>query len=191
MSTQRSLRGTLRLAALALAVAATPLAAQQTQATAPVSLQSLVTKDLDTLEEKFVGLLQAMPTDSLDWRPAEGVRSVRELFGHVAGGNYFLSTFVGAQVPADVQSRYANPQAYESIQDRAELLQLLRSSFAHARRVIGDLPDERLAATIRMFGQESTVGEAALLLATHNHEHLGQAIAYARSVGVTPPWSGN
>jgi hypothetical protein len=26
-------------------------------------------------------------------------------------------------------------------------------------------------------------------LATHAHEHLGQAIAYARSVGTVPPWS--
>ena len=28
-----------------------------------------------------------------------------------------------------------------------------------------------------------------MLFVTHNHEHLGQMIAYARSVGVTPPWT--
>jgi uncharacterized damage-inducible protein DinB len=27
------------------------------------------------------------------------------------------------------------------------------------------------------------------LLATHNHEHLGQMIAYARMNGIAPPWS--
>jgi uncharacterized damage-inducible protein DinB len=27
------------------------------------------------------------------------------------------------------------------------------------------------------------------MLVTHMHEHLGQSIAYARSIGVTPPWS--
>jgi hypothetical protein len=27
------------------------------------------------------------------------------------------------------------------------------------------------------------------MTATHLHEHLGQLIAYARSNGVTPPWS--
>jgi hypothetical protein len=28
-----------------------------------------------------------------------------------------------------------------------------------------------------------------LIVVTHAHEHLGQAIAYARSNGITPPWS--
>jgi len=26
-------------------------------------------------------------------------------------------------------------------------------------------------------------------LVMHNHEHLGQSIAYARSNGITPPWT--
>jgi hypothetical protein len=29
----------------------------------------------------------------------------------------------------------------------------------------------------------------ALLFSGDQHEHLGQLIAYARSLGVTPPWS--
>ncbi|HEY6147020.1 MAG TPA: hypothetical protein VIZ69_04950 [Thermoanaerobaculia bacterium] len=28
-----------------------------------------------------------------------------------------------------------------------------------------------------------------MIIQTHLHEHLGQSIAYARSNGVTPPWS--
>jgi len=28
-----------------------------------------------------------------------------------------------------------------------------------------------------------------MIVQTHLHEHLGQSIAYARSIGVTPPWS--
>jgi uncharacterized damage-inducible protein DinB len=28
-----------------------------------------------------------------------------------------------------------------------------------------------------------------MALVSHEHEHLGQMIAYARSNGVTPPWS--
>jgi uncharacterized damage-inducible protein DinB len=33
------------------------------------------------------------------------------------------------------------------------------------------------------------VREVFTLLATHAAEHLGQAIAYARMLGVAPPWS--
>jgi hypothetical protein len=28
-----------------------------------------------------------------------------------------------------------------------------------------------------------------MVMGNHMHEHLGQSIAYARSNGVTPPWS--
>jgi hypothetical protein len=31
--------------------------------------------------------------------------------------------------------------------------------------------------------------EVAFFVGGHNHEHLGQMIAYARMNGVTPPWS--
>ena len=42
---------------------------------------------------------------------------------------------------------------------------------------------------IDLFGNKSTVRGTAMLLVAHNHEHLGQSIAYARSIGVTPPWT--
>jgi len=36
---------------------------------------------------------------------------------------------------------------------------------------------------------KTTKRGAFLLLLSHAHEHLGQAIAYARSNRVTPPWT--
>jgi uncharacterized damage-inducible protein DinB len=46
-----------------------------------------------------------------------------------------------------------------------------------------------LDATVELFGQERTKAQVVYLLGTHYHEHLGQSIAYARSIGVVPPWS--
>ncbi len=43
--------------------------------------------------------------------------------------------------------------------------------------------------TIQMFGQERTVQEALFLIVGDMHEHLGQAIAYARMNEVVPPWT--
>ena len=40
-----------------------------------------------------------------------------------------------------------------------------------------------------VFGRKSTAQAIWILTATHLHEHLGQAIAYARSNKVDPPWS--
>jgi uncharacterized damage-inducible protein DinB len=65
----------------------------------------------------------------------------------------------------------------------------MKDSFAHAKKAAEGLSDADLDKPVKVFGRDSTVREALLLVATHAHEHLGQAIAYARMNGVTPPWS--
>src|ERR1700681_4271683 len=44
--------------------------------------------DLQDLQKKFVGLAGAIPVEKYAWRPADGVRSVSELFLHISGANY-------------------------------------------------------------------------------------------------------
>jgi hypothetical protein len=38
-------------------------------------------------------------------------------------------------------------------------------------------------------GRHPTTRQLWITTVTHMHEHLGQLIAYARSNGITPPWS--
>ncbi len=61
---------------------------------------SELASDLAVVEEKIVGLAQAMTVDQYTWRPSEGVRSVGEVFMHVAADNYFLPKFAGFDAPA-------------------------------------------------------------------------------------------
>jgi uncharacterized damage-inducible protein DinB len=42
---------------------------------------------------------------------------------------------------------------------------------------------------VKLFGMDMTKQGAVMFLLSDQHEHLGQSIAYARSNGVTPPWS--
>ena len=42
---------------------------------------------------------------------------------------------------------------------------------------------------IQIFGQETTVQASLFTVVRDMHEHLGQAIAYARMNGVVPPWT--
>ncbi|MDP6372106.1 MAG: hypothetical protein QF634_06315 [Vicinamibacterales bacterium] len=46
-----------------------------------------------------------------------------------------------------------------------------------------------MSETIQMFGSERTVQASLFMIVGDMHEHLGQAIAYARSNEVVPPWS--
>lgn len=141
---------------------------------------------IDQAREKLIALANAMPAEKYGWRPGEGVRSTGEVFNHVAAANYFLPTFWGAKVPAGV-----NPQSLEKEMsgDKAKTVDALTRSFDHLREAILAVPDEDLDRKIKLFGQEATVRDAMMVLASHAHEHLGQSIAYARSNGVVPPWS--
>src|SRR3981189_3309283 len=51
-------------------------------------------------EDKFVRLAGAIPADKYTWRPAPEVRSIAEVFLHVATANYNIYQIVGAAAPA-------------------------------------------------------------------------------------------
>jgi uncharacterized damage-inducible protein DinB len=172
---------------VALAIPATALTAQTLTAQTPTAgwrAEYLAT--MNGAEAKYVQLAEAMPADKMTWRPAEGVRSVAEVFLHVAAANYNLATRLGATVPAGFTA-----QGFErSTTDKAEVIRHVRESFAHFRRAVEAYPDNDPERKIRWFGPpEITIRHFLFFNADHNGEHLGQMIAYARMNGVAPPWS--
>src|ERR1044071_9173703 len=73
-----------------LAVAcALPVAAQS------ASVMGDLASDVAETEKKFIALAKAMPADKYDWRPMPGVRSVGEVFRHVASDNYLIPALLG------------------------------------------------------------------------------------------------
>ena len=174
-----TIRSTL-LSGLALSLLALPAGAQ--------TLQSEMATDVRAVGEKFVSLAEAMPQSSYDWRPAEGVRSVSEVFMHIAAANMGLPANFMDVTPPD---GYAQDwfRGAEQISDKADVVRHLRTSFDHLAATLEGLTDEQLEQSINVFGRDTNWLGAALLTETHTHEHLGQAIAYARVNGVTPPWS--
>jgi uncharacterized damage-inducible protein DinB len=155
------------------------------QADAPSGFRGDLLRDIGGLEEKVVGLAEAIPADKYGWRPAEGVRSISEALMHLAGANFFFPTLFGTSPPEGVDM-----QNLEKITDREKVVSTVKASFEHLRGLIQSTPDDKLDDAIKMFGEDSTVAGGLHAAVSHSHEHLGQLIAYARSVGVAPPWSG-
>ena len=180
------------IAALALACAAAlPVCAQDAKpmekpAAAPAGgVRAELVRSLDDAQKKLLALAEAMPAEKYAWRPEQGVRSVGEVFAHVAGGNYFLPTFWGVKPPAGV-----DPRGFEKEGgDKAKTIDTLKKSFDHVRHAIDSLPEAELDKGIKLFGRDATAREAILVVVSHAHEHLGQSIAYARMNNVVPPWS--
>lgn len=160
-----------------------PALAQKPAAASDVRVE--IQRQIDEAEKKLTALAEAMPAEKYGWRPAEKIRSVGEVFMHVAGGNYFLPTFWGVKVPDGTNPREFEPNG----NDKAKVLATMKASFEHVRNAIKNAPEADLSKTIKLFGEDATIRQAMMVVANHNHEHLGQAIAYARMNGVTPPWS--
>jgi uncharacterized damage-inducible protein DinB len=113
---------------------------------------------------------------------------------HIAADNYFLPTPVGVTAPPATGIKpndYPIVQAYERRSaTNTEALAAMRASYAHLRAAMEQADEASLKRELSVFGSSMTGLELWVLTTTHLHEHLGQLIAYARSNGVVPPWSG-
>ena len=136
---------------------------------------------LDEVEQKIVGLAEATPADKYGWRPGGDIRSISEVYMHIAGWNYYLATFLGGR-----KQPYSGD--YEkTITRKADVVAELKKSFDHLRTVVENTPD--LEKPVKMMGTTTTNRGVMMTMLNHLHEHLGQSIAYARMNAVVPPWS--
>jgi len=153
------------------------------QTPAATGVQAELIAQLDDAASKLQQLGEAIPQDKQAWRPAPGVRSVAEVLSHVTVANYLIVGFAGVKAPD------GSPQGEMPAADRAQAVAQLQRSFDHVRSAIRGMSNADLDRPATLFGQQTTNRGVLLLTVTHAHEHLGQLIAYARTNGVTPPWS--
>jgi uncharacterized damage-inducible protein DinB len=136
-------------------------------------------------EQRYIRLAEAVPAEKYSWRPGEGVRSIGEVYTHIAAANYGIARALGTPLPAGIDPKTINANAA----DKAKTVQTLKDSFAHFRGAILAIKDADLNNAQNMFGQNTTVRGAFFLVTGHFGEHLGQSIAYARQNGIVPPWT--
>jgi DinB superfamily len=146
--------------------------------------------DLESLRDKFIDLAEAFPDTLYDWRPMEGVRSLRDVLALIAAESTLFPTmwdFPGPDWVAEggIGGELGRLRALE----KAELVTELRRSFNHVVTLTRKLPEADRARQVSFFGLHVDLGTALTLMQTDMHEHLGQAIAYARMNHVVPPWS--
>lgn len=166
-------------------IAARPAALKaQGNAAPPTGLRGDFLADWDDMAKKAVSLAEAMPAEKYTWRP-EGARSVAEIYLHIASGNYIFPQMLGIKPPAGIDPRTLE----RSTPEKAKVVGILKASLEHARQAVLQTPDADLDKPVTMFGQKTTVRGLFYTLGTHQHEHFGLAIAYARINGVVPPWT--
>ena len=141
-------------------------------------------KEVNAAKDKVLSLADAIPQDKFSWRPADGVRSVSEVFMHIVSANYYFLTLVGEKMP-----EWFKQGMDTTVTNKEEIVKYLKSSYENLDNYMSNLDVKTLDDPVEFFGMKSTKRHLFLILLDHNHEHLGQLIAYSRMNGITPPWS--
>ena len=147
--------------------------------------RSEVLAEVTIQADKLTRLAEAIPADKYTWRPAADVRSIAEVFLHIAAANYNVYKLVGTPPPAGFDAKGYD----KSTTDKAKIVAALKDSFDHAKKAITAMNDADLEKSLDWFGGKNTERGVLLFIVRHTAEHLGQSIAYARMVGIVPPWT--
>jgi len=145
--------------------------------------QALV--DLEQVQKKFVELANALPADKLTWRPSGDSRSYAEVFLHVSAERYGILGLMGATPPEGFDGKTFE----KSTTDRARIVAELNKSWEFAQKTINGMSNADFAKLLPKLGPQANAGDVVYILVADAHEHLGQAVAYARENGIVPPWT--
>lgn len=182
-------RKLIRATALALAcIGATLLAPATPRAddAMPAGMKGEVLSWLKDADSKLQQLAEAMPEAKYKWTPGKGVRTVGEVYMHVAAANYGIPAMCGVAPPAGFDME----KFEKSLTTKADIRKALKESFESMEKGWMGFSDADLDKPVTLpFGPPTTVRGAYFLVLSHCHEHLGQSIAYARMNGVVPPWT--
>lgn len=159
--------------------------------------------ELSIPRRQLLALANAVPEEQYGWRPAEDARSFSAVLVHIAAGNLMLLCRAGVGAPEVVEMcgdiKSDSPaqcaavirkslERERSLTGKAAVIALIERSFATVERCFGTATEEELGKAANFFGEQTTQRRLYLRMLAHSHEHMGQAIAYVRSMGMKAPW---
>jgi uncharacterized damage-inducible protein DinB len=132
---------------------------------------------------QLLALAQATPAEKFSWRPDPGVRSIGEVYMHIAVANFYLLSVTGPKEPEVAVSME------KTVTAKADVIDWLKRSLDAVAAARAQLKPGDLQRKVSIYGKTVTVDGMYLRIIVHANEHMGQSIAYARMNGIVPPWS--
>jgi uncharacterized damage-inducible protein DinB len=153
------------------------------------TLQAVQVADIETMKGKFVGLAQEFTEAQYDWRPMEGVRSVRDVLSLIVSECHMFPNNWGVQPPAGAAAGFGPEIQRTQALSKAQMIAELGTAFDHLAASVRNMSSSDLMAESTYFGRQMSKQANVMTAMADMHEHLGQLIAYARTNNVVPPWS--
>lgn len=159
--------------------------------------------ELEIAERQLLELAAAMPEAKYAWQPAQNTRAFSAILVHIATCHLTYLHLLDVRLPehrdlygdlsGDSLTQLAsiirkNVSLEQSVTRKEQVIALLKRSFASVRQSFAGCRKEDLERTEEFFGEPTTVRRVYLRIMAHTHEHMGQAIAYARTNGINAPW---
>lgn len=131
-------------------------------------------------------VIAAFPEEKLDWRPAEGARSPREIVEHIygAGAAHSAAVLKGELAKADYDAAEDAPKQGPA----AELIAWADAKFAALDRDARAATEEQLAAPVKTFYGEFSGRQMLGFNYDEHWHHRGQLTVYLRLLGVPVPF---
>jgi uncharacterized damage-inducible protein DinB len=166
---------------LALTLLATPPLEQATTTTPTIGS----VRGLQDLVKGYITKAAAqVPEDLYAFKPTPDVRSMGELFAHIADANFGICGMASGQKPPMTGIS-------KTKKTKAELSEALAASFTFCESAFEAMTDARAAEVIKFFvpGTHTRLGVLSFNVA-HDFEHYGNIVTYMRLKGMVPPSSG-
>ena len=174
----------MRRTVLVLLAIASPAIAQEQQSSMPAAAAVGSAKAVWMVPHGFVArALEQVPDSLLAFKPTPDVRSLGELFGHVADGEKLFCSLAQGQAP---------PNPFDVIEKtkktKAELTQALKESAAFCDKAYAQT-DAAAQTPAEFFGNKANRLFLLNMNGAHDYEHYGNIVTYMRLKGLTPPSS--
>jgi uncharacterized damage-inducible protein DinB len=123
-----------------------------------------------------------IPDSLWTYQPTDQVRTVGQLFAHIADGQY---EFCGA----GLEGKAIDKGIEKSMKTKAEIIPALKEAFAYCDAAYEKLTDAKSAESVTFFGRPITRLGAMDFNFGHNMEHYGNLVTYMRLKNIVPPSS--
>ncbi len=165
---------------LSLLLALTTAFAPQTQSDPTIASTKV---GLDVVKGYVLKAIDQVPEDMLAFKPTPDIRSMGQLFGHIADANFQICSAATGKKP--------EMQGIEKTKTtRADLKAALEASFKFCEAGFDGLTPATANETVKFFlpGNQTRLGVLTFNTA-HDFEHYGNLVTYMRLKGLVPPSS--
>src|ERR1039458_4453210 len=107
------------------------------------------------VSRQLIALAEATPAEKFAWRPAPGIRSVSEVYMHIAMANFYLLSVTGPKMPADLKSA----DLEKTVTAKADVIDWLKRSLDAVKVAHAVVKPDDLQRKVKVNGVDATVDE--------------------------------